>query len=386
VLTAAVGRGPTLPLALFSRAIGTLDGPTTPGARDELLADDRLRPLIGRADPGSREDRVGWVHPTLRRWLDQASDADAGHRALLHAIEELAPRKRHDYSDPLHRYAAVAEAVHAWASGLHDDVIDVLRRRTSAAPRQTLAAWTDWNDRIQSDDRFSQEHRVVARANIAAFTGITGRLDEARRLLDSLVEQSPLPADHPEMLKARANRAQAAGQLKRVGEARRLFEDVLPDHVRVFGATAPETLKVRLNLSFYTSFGDRGDAGDGMARALMMANALLADQRALELDYHPDTLVNRGNIADWTGELGDASQAARDCALIVAAWQEVRRRDDVDLLRARARHAKWTARSGHVAEGRNMYRELLSDQERVLGPEHPDTRVTRQRLDALGPE
>ena len=55
---------------------------------------------------------------------------------------------------------------------------------------------------------------------------------------------------------------------------------------------------------------------------------------------HPDTLTTRANLAQWTGEAGDAAGA------------------------------------------RGRYAALLPIFERVLGPEHPDTLATRANLAA----
>jgi len=67
VLSAAVGSGPTLPFPLFARAVETLGGPATPAARYELLADARLQPLFRRAAPGTADEHIGFVHPSLRQ-------------------------------------------------------------------------------------------------------------------------------------------------------------------------------------------------------------------------------------------------------------------------------------------------------------------------------
>jgi hypothetical protein len=53
---------------------------------------------------------------------------------------------------------------------------------------------------------------------------------------------------------------------------------------------------------------------------------------------HPDTLADRGNLASWTGEAGDAAGA------------------------------------------RDQFAALLPIRERVSGSEHPDTRATRNNL------
>jgi tetratricopeptide (TPR) repeat protein len=375
VLAAAVGNGPTLPFALFAHAVASLGGPATPAARYELLANARLQPLIGRSAPGTAAEHIGFVHPSLRQWLATIANVADGHAALWTAIQQLAPRTHADYSKPLHRYAASAEVVHAWHGGHPEEVAVTLRHRTFPAPRQTLAAWNEWNDIIQSDHRFTAVDRFMARSRIAVFTGMTGSLYEAAAQLEQLLQDSTLDADHEEVLRARLNLAHAMGQLHRHEEARHMFAALLDDHERVLGKTHRETLMVRLNLSYYTF-----KAGD-LRTALELAQALLIDQRALGLDAKADTLINRGNIADWTGASGNPRKAERESAEIVAAWQRVQRRDDVDFLRARARHARWTAGIGNVDDARRMYRAVLADQEMLLGPEHPDTVLTRKELE-----
>ncbi|MGH8593742.1 MAG: tetratricopeptide repeat protein, partial [Gammaproteobacteria bacterium] len=56
---------------------------------------------------------------------------------------------------------------------------------------------------------------------------------------------------------------------------------------------------------------------------------------------HPDTLTTRNNIADWTGQAGEAREALR------------------------------------------LFRELLPDQMRVLGADHPNTINAREWINIL---
>ena len=56
---------------------------------------------------------------------------------------------------------------------------------------------------------------------------------------------------------------------------------------------------------------------------------------------HPNTLMTRNNIAAWTGQAGDARGALE------------------------------------------LYTALLPDQQRVLGPDHPDVQATQARIEQL---
>ena len=51
-----------------------------------------------------------------------------------------------------------------------------------------------------------------------------------------------------------------------------------------------------------------------------------------------------------------------------------------DTLRARANLARWTGEAGDAAAARDQFAALLPVHERVLGPEHPDTLGTRGNL------
>jgi hypothetical protein len=42
--------------------------------------------------------------------------------------------------------------------------------------------------------------------------------------------------------------------------------------------------------------------------------------------------------------------------------------------------ALWTGHCGDVAGALRLFRELLPDRERVLGPDHPDTLATRSNI------
>jgi hypothetical protein len=59
--------------------------------------------------------------------------------------------------------------------------------------------------------------------------------------------------------------------------------------------------------------------------------------------------------------------------------------DHPDVLSTRNNLAAWTADAGDVRGALEMFRALLPDQERVLGPDHPDVARTAHALEQVGP-
>ncbi|MFF9622738.1 tetratricopeptide repeat protein [Streptomyces griseosporeus] len=84
---------------------------------------------------------------------------------------------------------------------------------------------------------------------------------------------------------------------------------------------------------------------------------------SLELRAAPEATVNRARWAGWAERLGERLGP-----------------DAPATLRARARTAYWTSKSGAYGRARELYQELLPDQLRVLGPDDPEVLETRSRI------
>ncbi|MFE6493333.1 tetratricopeptide repeat protein [Streptomyces sp. NPDC057748] len=84
---------------------------------------------------------------------------------------------------------------------------------------------------------------------------------------------------------------------------------------------------------------------------------------SLELRAAPEATVNRARWASWAERLGERLGA-----------------DAPATLRARARTAYWTSKSGAYGRARELYRELLPDQLRVLDADDPELLETRSRI------
>ena len=78
----------------------------------------------------------------------------------------------------------------------------------------------------------------------------------------------------------------------------------------------------------------------------------------------------------------DAAAALRLFRELLPDQARVLGPDHPDILTTRGNIAAWTGQCGDPAAALRLYRELLPDQLRVLGPDHPDTLATRGNIAA----
>jgi hypothetical protein len=99
-------------------------------------------------------------------------------------------------------------------------------------------------------------------------------------------------------------------------------------------------------------------------------------------EAHPETLTTRHNVAAWTGQSGDAREAVRLLRELLPDQERVLGADDPETLTTRNNIAMLTGQSGDAREALRLSRELLPDQDRVLGADDPDTLTTRNNIAA----
>jgi hypothetical protein len=113
---------------------------------------------------------------------------------------------------------------------------------------------------------------------------------------------------------------------------------------------------------------------------LAMLQSLLEDQQASLGDDHPDTLLTRHQVADFTGQTGNA-RAAVDLFRQVAADRElVLGPDHPHTLTSRHGLAHYLGETGDARAALDLYRQVAADSERVLGPDHPHTLTSRHEV------
>jgi hypothetical protein len=333
---AAAGVGPVLPLSLLGAASHQLEGPVEPARVRDVLV--QLRGLVVRGAPGTLEEHLGVFHITFAEFLrtdpEVGIDERAAHTALADAIGDLAPSQAHDPADPLHRYAAAAEAEHLWAAGRHDQVPATLAARESHIPAENLVRYVAWHARFAD----------------------------------------ALGLDHPDTLAIRHEVAGWTGRTGDVREALQLFRGVLTARERVLGSDHPDTLATRHQVAGWT-----GQSGDVREALRLYGEVLTAKERVLGPD-HPSTLATRHEVAHWTGQSGDAHEALRLHGEVLTAKERVLGPDHPDTLATRHEVAYWTGQSGDVREALRLFREVLTARERVLGSDHPSTLATRHQV------
>ena len=96
---------------------------------------------------------------------------------------------------------------------------------------------------------------------------------------------------------------------------------------------------------------------------------------------HRQTLAARSNLAFWTGKAGDAAGARDQYAVLLPIEERVLGPQHPNSLADRGGgFAYWTGVAGDAAGARDQFAALLPMQERVMGAEHPDTLTTRHHL------
>jgi hypothetical protein len=90
-----------------------------------------------------------------------------------------------------------------------------------------------------------------------------------------------------------------------------------------------------------------------------------------------DRLAEQATAAASTGQTGSAREALRQAQELLAEQEQVLGPDHPDTLLTRSDIAVLTRKTGHANTALRLAQELLADRERVLGPDHPDTLETR---------
>jgi tetratricopeptide (TPR) repeat protein len=373
--------GPILPLPFLCSASGRMGGPDRIARVRDVLV--RLRGLVVRGNPGTPHEQVGLFHATLADYLVRDAqlgiDSAIAHIALADAVAQLAPMHAHDFSDPLHRYAMVADAEHLWHAGRFEQALASLRARKSHVPADNLARWTAWFPRVRK--MFGSDHSttLAVRTQIAHYTGQIGDPHEALHLYRGLLADSERirGPDHPDTLATRHEVARYTGEAGDPLEALRLYREILADSERILGPDHPHILNARNVLAYFT-----GKTGDPV-EALRLYREVLADSERVLGPDDPDTLSTRRQLAYYTGQTRDPVEALALYREVLTVMEHVLGRDHPDTLSTRHDTAYYTNQTGDPVEALALYREVLADRERILGPNHPDTLGTRHEVARL---
>ena len=287
------------------------------------------------------------------------------HAAPEHLVDiGLAANRRHQ-----HNFAALAfdRAVdrtddkvrdwHAYSLGLSGRYADAAVLYNQLAIDRAQALGSDHPDTLAS------------RANHAGLLGEAGHPAEAAALLERLSADyiRILGPDHPDTLASRANHAGLLGVAGHPAEAAALLERLSADYIRILGPDHPDTLAIRANHA-----GLLGIAGRP-AEAAAPLERLKNDLVALNISEES----SRSGVSDPPSEAmkpGPRSAATRRNA---TRYGQIARLGHPGILNGRRDYARALAQAGNPAAAINLFSQLTTDCERVLGPNHPDTLSSR---------
>ncbi|MFJ4368876.1 tetratricopeptide repeat protein [Streptomyces chartreusis] len=108
--------------------------------------------------------------------------------------------------------------------------------------------------------------------------------------------------------------------------------------------------------------------------------AILAHQRGILGDTHPDTLATRHSLAEVLRDLGEVEQARTEFAAILAHQRGILGDTHPDTLTTRHTLAGVLHDLGEVEQARTEFEAVLAHERVVLGDTHPHTLATRHYL------
>ena len=289
--------------------------------------------------------------------------ADLGdyRRALGYGRQELRLGGRmRGADDP---YILSVRSFVAWLTGQSGNPVKALRLFRELLPDEVRILGPDHLDILRT------------RNNIAGFTGESGDRPEALRLFRKLLPDQVriLGPDDSSTLRTRHNIAGYIGESGDRPEALRLSRELLPGLVRVLGPTIP----TRLTAGQHRELDWRlRQSGRGAAAVLGTAARPIASPRPRP----PQDPEPRASIAWLTGVNGNPAEALRLFLELLPNQVRILGPDHPLILKTRNNIAGWTGVNGDPAEALPLFRELQPDQVRILGSDHPDTLTTRQNV------
>ncbi|MFG2883751.1 tetratricopeptide repeat protein [Streptomyces sp. NPDC048297] len=158
------------------------------------------------------------------------------------------------------------------------------------------------------------------------------------------------------------------------GQARSLFEAVLAHERALLGDTHPETLATRHTLARVVH-----DLGE-LEQARSEFEAVLAHERAIYGDTHPDTLTTRHQLARVVHDLGELEQARGEFEAVLAHERALLGETHPETLATRHELAGVLRDLGELEQARGEYEAVLAHERAILGDTHPETLATWHNL------
>ena len=214
---------------------------------------------------------------------------------------------------------------------------------------------------------------TVSAGDTEALLG-AGRLAAAEKLAQASVAAATfLSRDDPAAMTARGYLARTLVRRGRSGDAETIYRELLADRIRVQGEGHLDTLATRHDLA--AALGVQGR----YAEAEQCTGGCSPRRPAARTrsQGNPGRPVQPGRMIGLQGRYAEAEELARE---VLEDQRRVLGPDHPDCLASRQNLARLAGKAGRYAEAEQMYRRVLADRRRILGDDHPDTLATRHRL------
>lgn len=194
---------------------------------------------------------------------------------------------------------------------------------------------------------------------------------EARRLhADVVARYEAAIADHPELLDARHKEADAHWAADAPAAALPLYEQVLTEHARVLGADHPGALFLRHRVAqAHLELGQLAEAVPLLEQTARLRVRVLGAE-------HPDSMAALLELG-WVQAL---LQFKKSPISVYARSATETEPGQPSGMRVRIGLAKACVEEERVDEAIRLLEGVLTECERTLGPDHPDTVLVREDL------
>jgi serine/threonine protein kinase len=349
--------------------------------KDQPLLEARLRDTIGIAygqlgvyDAAEEhlvaavrigQRLLGEQHPDTLSWTNDLASALARHGSLREA--HSAAHRTYEI-----RRRVLGEGDPATLQSKHNLVMHLYNdgkwSQASELARETLDAMRSAR---------GEQHPATAKAMYGLAINLGALRDpQAKELFRATLEiqRRTLGEEHPDVLKTMTGIATEAYNAGEFAEAARLLRQLIEIQSRVLGADHPEAARSMNNLAL--CLYELGEWAEGDAWG---QQSLDIKRRRLG-DRHPDTLSSLDTRITSLVHHHHLAEADRLARQILAEETAVWGSDGVRTFTAQHRLAYVLAAGGRLQEAEELYREVLDGRRRVLGDEHPDTRVSASAL------
>jgi tetratricopeptide (TPR) repeat protein len=286
------------------------------------------------------------------------SPAEATHRAVLQVQVRTLGADHPDTIDTRHSIARrlSERAEFDQAEVEYRDVIQAMRRVLGPEHPDTLTV----------------QHNT---ASLVSFRGDYAQAEaEYRDVL--AVKLRVFGRDHVDTLTTRHEIARMMREQGRCEEAEAEFRSVLEQRIPTLGPDHYNTLITRSALAATMA------AQSQHARAEVEFREVLVDQLRTLGPEHLRTLWTRQAIALEMAAQGDYAGAENELNDVLARRQP-RIPDHPDTLAARHELARMMAARGETSEALSEFQDVLTLKVRILGPDHPSTKLTAREIESL---